>query len=141
MKKHWWPEPDAGEIVWCNFPEDAGIDPSVKPRPAFIFKVFDDEAPHYHVEVVYGTSKKTDKLHAGEFLISNNEHAAYQLAGLSYSTKFNFRNTAQLPFNEDWFKVPPKAPHGKSPKLGVLHPSIIKKVQAAWNVVKKTKSK
>jgi hypothetical protein len=135
MKTHWWPEPSAGDIVWCNFPENSGMQPSAKPRPALIFRVFDDNTPHFDVEVVYGTSQKTEQLLSGEFVISNKEAVAYQLAGLSYPTKFNFKNTAQVPFNDEWFKVPPKAPHGKTPKLGVLHPSLIKKVQAAWSAI------
>ena len=134
MAVHWWATPVAGEIVWCHFPENKGIKPSPKPSPALIVKVFDDQAPHFIVLAAYGTSQKTDQLHSGEFLIANSETAAYQLAGLSYSTKFSFQSTVELPYNSEWFKVPPGAPNGQTPKLGVLHPSLIQRVRAAWEV-------
>lgn len=132
MTKQWWPAPEAGEIVWCHFPENKGIKPGLKPRPALIVKVFDDHAPHFVVLVIYGTSQKTDQLRSGEFIIATRETAAYQLAGLSYATKFSFHNTVELPYSSEWFKVPPGAPHGQTPKLGVLHPSLLQRVRAAW---------
>lgn len=132
MGTYWWPAPEAGEIVWCQFPENKGIDPAPKPRPALVVRVFDDETPHFIALVAYGTSQKTTQLRSGEFLIAEHEIAAYQLAGLSYSTKFSFRNTVELPYNSDWFKVPPGAPNGQTPKLGVLHPSLMQRVRAAW---------
>lgn len=135
MEKRWWPAPEAGEIVWCHFPENKGIEPAPKPRPGFVVKVFGDQAPHFVVLVAYGTSQKTDRLHGGEFLIADREPAAYQLAGLSYSTKFSFHGTVELPYSSEWFKVPPGAPHGQTPKLGVLHPSLMKRVRAAWDAV------
>lgn len=130
MGKHWWPAPEAGEIVWCHFPEKKGIEPGQ--RPALIIKVFNDQAPHFVVLVAYGTSHKTNHLRSGEFLIADSEAAAYQLAGLSYSTKFSFHNTVELPYSSEWFKVPPSAPNGQTPKLGVLHPSMMQRVRAAW---------
>lgn len=133
MSTHWWPAPEAGEIVWCHFPENFEIDPGPKPRPALLVKVFDDQAPRFVVLVAYGTSQKTTQLRSGEFLIADSELAAYQLAGLSYPTKFSFHDTAELPYNSDWFKVPPGAPNGQTPKLGVLHPSLIQRVRAAWH--------
>jgi hypothetical protein len=135
MGKHWWPTPEAGEIVWCNFPENMGIEPGPKPRPALVVKVFDDHPPHFTVLVAYGTSQKTDQLRSGEFLIADRETAAYQLAGLSYSTKFSFHKTVELPYSSDWFKVPPGAPNGQTPKLGVLHPSLMQRARGAWDAV------
>lgn len=135
MGERWWPEPDAGDIVWCHFPEDRGIDPGPKPRPALIIKVFDDNAPNYVVLVAYGTSQKTDLLRSGEFLISNRNITAYQLSGLSFSTKFSFQNTVELPYCSDWFKVPPNSTNRQKPTLGVLHPSLLKQAGAAWVAV------
>ncbi len=132
MGKHWWPAPEAGEIVWCHFPENKGIKPGPKPRPALIVKVFDDQAPHFIVLVAYGTSQKTGQLRSGEFLIADREAAAFQLAGLSYATKFSFHNTVELPYSSEWFMVPPGAPNDQTPKLGVLHPSLMQRVRAAW---------
>jgi len=124
--------PEAGEIVWCHFPQDMLQMPGPKPRPALVVKVFDDHAPQFYALVAYGTSQKTNQLRSGEFLISSLEMAAYRLAGLSYPTKFSFHSVVELPFNDRWFKPPPLAPFGQTPKLGVLHPSLMRRVQAAW---------
>ena len=132
MANHWWPAPDAGDIVWCRFPEDKSLEPGPKPRPALVVRVFDDHAPRFFVQVIYGTSQKTDQLRSGEFLITRQEAAAFRLSGLSYPTKFNARNSIELPYNDDWFRPPPKAPHGPIPKLGVLHPSFLPRVRAAF---------
>ena len=45
MPTRWWPSPEAGEIVWCHFPQDQLPEPGPKPRPALVVKVFDDHAP------------------------------------------------------------------------------------------------
>jgi len=88
--------------------------------------------------VAYGTSQKTDLLYSGEFRISKSEHpAAYASAGLSYDTKFDLRNILELPFNEAYFSVPPHAPHGQTPKLGTLHPSMVRIAASAFASVSK----
>jgi len=134
----WWPEPTAGEIVWCHFPDN--ITPRPKPRPALVLAVFDENAPHFDVRVAYGTSQKTNALHRGEFLISRTLHpAAYKSAGLSYDTKFDFNQTVDLPFSAEWSSVPPAAPHGQIPTLGTLHPSMVRAVEAAYRAARKTK--
>lgn len=33
--------------------------------------------------------------------------------------------TVELPYTSEWFSVPPHAPHGQTPKLGILHPSLM----------------
>jgi hypothetical protein len=33
---------------------------------------------------------------------------------------FDLRSRKELPYSEEWFRVPPHAPHGQTPKLGVL---------------------
>lgn len=58
--------------------------------------------------------------------------AAFDAVGLRYDTKFNLRQALDLPFTTEWFSVPPAAPHGQSPKLGTLHPSLVHAVQAAY---------
>jgi len=121
--------------VWCHFPENKGIHPGPKPRPALVTKVFDDDAPQYVVEVIYGTSQKTDELRSGKFLIARVDHEAYRLAGLSYPTKFSFKSRVELPFTHEWFKVPPGVTFGQIPKLGILHPALMPRVRAAWEAV------
>jgi hypothetical protein len=60
---------------------------------------------------------------------------AYASAGLSYDTKFDLRNTLELPFNNIYFSIPPHAPHGQIPKLGTLHPSMVRIAAAAFAAV------
>lgn len=130
MTQRWWNEPAAGDILWCHFPDH--IHPKPKPRPALVLTVFDDDAPQFHVCVAYGTSQRTTTLYRGEFAILRERNlAAYEAAGLSYDTKFNLKQAIDLPFSTDWFSVPPAAPHGQTPKLGTLHPSLVRAVQAA----------
>jgi hypothetical protein len=130
-----WPPPTAGEIVWCHFPDH--IRPRPKPRPGLIVSVKEDEHGHLFVSVAYGTSQKINRLYSGEFRITQQEHpSAYQAAGLSYDTKFNLKNILELPFLEDYFSVPPHAPHGQTPKLGTLHPSMVKIAAAAFGALK-----
>jgi hypothetical protein len=110
--------------------------PGRKPRPALVLTVFDDTAPTFRVLVAYGTSQKTDRLFAGEFRIAPQDSEAYALSGMSYPTKFNLARAVELPYTTDWFAVPPAAPFGQSPKLGVLHPHLMRRVAAAWKAVR-----
>ena len=128
---HWWAEPDAGDIVWCHCPDD--IPPRPTPRPALVLVVYDDDAPQFTVRVAYGTSERTSTLYGGEFCILRERHAtAYAAAGLSFNTKFDLKKTLELPYSSEWFSVPPAAPLGQSPKLGTLHASLVRTVQAAF---------
>ena len=133
---HSWPEPTAGDIVWCHFPDN--IHPRPKPRPGLIIATKVDNDGMIFVSVAYGTSKKTDRLYSGEFRIAKAEHpAAYASAGLSFDTKFDFGKTLDLPFNDTYFSVPPHAPNGQIPKLGALHPSMVRIAAAAFAAVTK----
>lgn len=128
----WWPEPQAGVIVWCRFPDTPAFQPGPKPRPALVLTVFDDEAPQFRVLIAYGTSQKVDRLYAGEFQVTPQDGAAFRLAGLSFPTKFNLSTAVELPYNMRWFDVPPTAPCGQTPQLGVLHPNLLRRATAAW---------
>lgn len=86
------------------------------------------------VEVAYGTSQKMDTLHAGEFAITPADGAAYESTGLGKPTKFNLGETFELDHSDEWFAVPPGAPHGQTPKLGLLHPSLMRRAKAAFDV-------
>ena len=132
----WWPEPAAGDIVWCHFPDN--IHPKPKPRPGLIVSTKEDDEGKIFVSVAYGTSQKTNRLFSGEFRITKIEHpVAYNSAGLSYDTKFDLKNTLELPFSEVYFSVPPNAPHGQIPKLGTLHLSMVRIAAAAFAVISK----
>jgi hypothetical protein len=133
--KLWWPKPQAGDIAWCHFPELPALQPAPKPRPALVVRVFEDDPPHFRVLVAYGTSQKTRSLRRGEFLIASNVGEPYLLSGLSFDTKFNLGAVVELDYSSEWFKVPPAAPFGQKPKLGLLHASLMRSFQAAWTAV------
>ncbi len=136
MGHYWWARPKTGDIVWCYFPQNKIMRPGPKPRPVLITNIFLNAPEQFLVRVIYGTSQKTDKLFSGEFLIARADGAAWQTSGLMYETKFNFTQTVDLPYNSDWFAVPPAAPHGQTPKLGLLHPALFRRAEAAWKAVK-----
>jgi PemK-like, MazF-like toxin of type II toxin-antitoxin system len=126
-----WPPPSPGDIVWCRFPELPKQSPGPKPRPALVVEVIERE-DGIEVAVVYGTSQRVNKLSAGEFAITRPGHAAaYKAAGLSHDTKFDFKQTAHLPWNDEFFAVPPGAPNGQKPLLGSLHASVIRAAATA----------
>lgn len=126
----WYPPPRAGDVVWCRFPQKELPGPGPQPRPALVLRVGEHQG-HPVVEACYGTSQKVNQLYAGEFAITPADDAAFTAAGLSYPTKFNLGETFELDFNELWFAVPPGAPHGQTPKLGLLHPSLMRRAAAA----------
>jgi len=136
MEPRWFPAPHAGDIVWCRFPQDKLPKPGPKSRPALVLRVGEDQG-HPVVDVAYGTSQKVDSLYAGEFAIAPPDQAAYEAAGLNYATKFNLAETFELDFNDTWFSVAPGAPHGQTPRLGVLHPSLVRRVEAAARAARK----
>jgi len=97
----------------------------------------DDEAMIF-VNVAYGTGQKTNRLYSGELLITKSKNpVAYANAGLSqgsfHDTKFDLNRLWEVPFIDEYFSVPPHAPHGQIPKLGILHPSMVHVVAAAFN--------
>ncbi len=128
---HWWKLPTAGEIVWCHFPQHPDLEPGPKSRPGLLVTVFDSPQQQYTVRVAYGTSQRVDQLFSGEFRIHPEDGAAFAASGLSFPTKFDLRNLVDLPYNEDYFSPPPGMPYGRLPKLGTLHPILVKRVQAA----------
>lgn len=88
------------------------------------------------VTVAYGTPQGLKRLYAGEFAITKQGNsAAYSAAGLSFDTKFNLGQRIELPWTEDFFAVPAQAPHGQQPKLGSLHASMMRALQAAYQAV------
>ena len=132
-----FPAPRPGDIVWCHFPQDNLLAPGPKARPALVVKVGEiDGKPA--VAVAYGTSQRVEALYPGEFAITRTDREAFDLAGLSFDTKFDLSNVVELPYTTRWFAVPPGAPHGQSPKLGLLHPTILRRAAAAHHAAAKT---
>lgn len=131
-----WASPTPGDIVWCHFPELPRRRPGPKPRPALVCEVTEKE-DGVAVTVAYGTSQGLQRLHAGEFAITRQSHpAAYGTAGLSFDTKFDLRHRIELPWTDEFFTVPAQAPHGQHPKLGSLHASMMRALQAAYQAVR-----
>ena len=129
---HAWSLPAPGDIVWCLFPEVPNIEPGPKPRPAIVLSVerLDDGD---QVSVVYGTSQHLMRLKTGEVAITQAKNpAAFKLAGLAYDTKFDFKVIVDLPWSDRYFKVPARNPHGNTPKLGAMHATVGRAVEAAY---------
>lgn len=68
------------------------------------------------VVVAYGTSQDVSNRYPGELTVPASEPGA----GLSRDTKFNLRQSARLPFNDEWFGIAPAQPFGPHPKRGAL---------------------
>ena len=134
----WFAPPQPGDIVWSQFPEGRIPGPGPKSRPALVLRV-GDAGGHPAVSVAYGTSQKVDRLYAGEFAILPADGVAFAASGLSYPTKFNLGETFDLDYNDIWFAVPSHAPHGQTPRLGVLHPSLLRRAAAAAKAAAKAK--
>jgi len=127
-----WALPAPGDIVWCWFPEVPGMEPGPKPRPALVMRVTRKEDGD-EISVVYGTSQNLRQLRRGDFAITRDQHpSAFALAGLAYDTKFDFKTMVDLPWSERYFKVPPRSPHGNTPKLGTLHATVVRAAEAAY---------
>ena len=121
--------------MWCHFPHLPGLEPGPKPRPVLVVKVFTDFAPSYVALVAYGTSQKVGQLRAGEFAVTRGDGLAFTQAGIVHDTKFSFNQTIELPYTSSYFKAPPGAGPHASPKLGILHATLMRKASAAWNAV------
>ena len=131
----WFAPPQAGDIVWCRFPQNRLPVPGPKPRPALVLAVGELNGRPV-ARVAYGTSQKTDRLFAGEFAVLPDLVDSFAASGLSYPTKFDLGSTFELDYNDIWFGVPPHAPHGQNPKLGIMHPSLLRRAAAAARAAK-----
>jgi PemK-like, MazF-like toxin of type II toxin-antitoxin system len=131
MSSH-WASPAPGDIVWCLFPEVPESDPGPKPRPALVMGVETREDGNV-VRVAYGTSQHLSRLKTGEVAITQEKYpAAYALAGLAYDTKFDFKVIVALPWTDRYFKAPLRNRHGNTPKIGTLHATVLRAVEAAY---------
>jgi hypothetical protein len=123
------PLPAPGDIVWCKFPEAEDLgNPGPKPRPGMVVSV---AKMGHAVEIAFGTSKKTEKVFRGEFLIAAND-PGFSDSGLGETTKFDLCRTVKLPFDSDWF-APAPGPYARTPapKMGVLHASLYPRASKA----------
>ena len=133
-----WQLPEPGDIVWCRAPGRPRDIPVSKPRPALVVSV-KEYADGAVISVTYGTSQKLDRMVTGEFALSQRENkTAFELAGLSYDTKFDMRKILDLPWSEAFFAVPDNPKYGQMPKMGSLHPSLVNAVKTAAKTAKKS---
>jgi PemK-like, MazF-like toxin of type II toxin-antitoxin system len=131
MSKH-WASPAPGDIVWCLFPEVPDSAPGPRPRPAIVVGI-ESRADGDVVRVAYGTSQHVTRLKTGEVVITQQKHpAAYALAGLAYDTKFDLKVIVELPWSDRYFKAPLRNRHGNTPKIGTLHVTMLRAVEAAY---------
>ena len=74
------------------------------------------------------------RLKIGEVTITQAKNpAAFKLAGLAYDTKFDFKVIVDLPWSDRYFKVSVRnPPHRNTPKLGTLHATMLRVVEAAY---------
>jgi len=129
-----FPPVPPGTIVWCRFPDSRLLRPGPKPRPALVLRSGEiDGLPV--LEIAYGTSQRVERLFPGEFSITPADGEAYRLSGLSYPTKFDLSRRIQLPFTDRWFAVAPGAPFGQTPRMGILHPALMRRAEAAFRAV------
>ncbi|MEG3131954.1 type II toxin-antitoxin system PemK/MazF family toxin [Rouxiella sp. T17] len=114
------PLPPLGTLVWCKFPQKMGT-PGPKARPALVIRV---ATKQHAVAVIYGTSKKLNKIYPTEFAIRKGE-PGFPLSNLDEDTKFDTETFVQLPYDDDWFQIAPPlgADIPMTPELGVLHPN------------------
>jgi mRNA-degrading endonuclease toxin of MazEF toxin-antitoxin module len=124
--------PTNGDIVWCLFPESLG-NPGPKPRPALIIEIGAISNNKPVVTVVYGTTKKLDRLYPSEFKIEKADGPSFSLSGLAADTKFDFNHCVKLPYCSTWFGSAPGQPYVNQPKLGVLAPNLVARAKDAFN--------
>lgn len=120
--------PRPGDVVWCRFPfREMPGKPGAKPRPAIVRAVFlDRRTSRSSVEVAFGTSKKTDKLYEGEFLVAT--PSGRRAAGLDLATKFDLGRTVRIPWAIQFFTIRPGA---DSLIVGSLHPTDVMALRQA----------
>jgi hypothetical protein len=109
-----WPRPQPGDIVWCRFPQDLVPRPGPKPRRALVLAVGDIEGDTA-VEVAFGTSQRTHRLHRAEFLIGPDDGDAFRIAGLSHPNQFDLAKRLELPCTSERCAVAPGIPCGQAP--------------------------
>ena len=93
--------------------------PGPKPRPALVRAVFiNPQTSQASIEVAFGTSKKTDKLYRGEFVVGS--PSGMTSAGLDLPTKFDLGRIVRLPWARRYFSI---KPGNRRLLMGSLHPT------------------
>lgn len=133
---YWTPRPKSGDIVQCRFPERVGV-PGPKERPALVLQVEEavDEPKGSVVVVAYATSRRTNMLFPGEFVVEPSAKT-----GLVKPTKFDLVNRHALPFDDEWFApAPGKSPHHpRRGRLDLTNEALRRRLQTAIQEAKRT---
>lgn len=139
-----WPVlPVAGDICYCWTPRD-DLTPGPARHPVLVCKV-GRRSEKIWVFVAPGTSKKIERLYAGEFVLGQppegasyedrrQEKIAFLESGLEKPTKFQLTRLIWLPYNRDFFDYAPAYSKSQnSPKMGKLdlQPAVARKFEAA----------
>ena len=93
--------PQVGDILWAFLPEE-GSATKAKERPVIVLDVSEQNGLPY-LTVAKGTSKKTEVVYMGEFVVNKPQDLAS--CGLTLATKFQLRRYETLPFSSDWFNT------------------------------------
>ena len=128
----YFPVPANGDIVWCLFPQSLRT-PGPKPRAALVIAIGEDGQHRPVVTVIYGTTKKLDRLYPSEFKIEKADGPSFTLSGLAADTKFDFNHQVKLPFCSTWFGAAPGQPFINHPRLGVLAPNLVVRASQAYD--------
>ena len=128
-------KPTSGDIVWCHFPETLGR-PGPKARPALIIAVGQKDLHKPVVTIIYGTTKKLDRLYPSEFKIEKKDGPSFKVSGLASDTKFDFDHQVKLPFCSTWFGKAPGQVSLKERRLGVLAPNLVARAKKAFDQAK-----
>lgn len=107
--------------------------PGPKPRPALVIAINQDHLNQPIVTIVYGTSKKLNRLYPSEFKIEKKDGASFRLSGLAADTKFDFNHQVKLPFCSTWFDKAPGQFVSNQPRLGILAPDLVLRAKLAFD--------
>lgn len=128
--------------MYGRFPYQAEpTTPAPQPHYCLILDVFENEeaSGEFWVLLAMGTSKKISELRAGQFTVVPDNGNSFLKSGLPSPTKFSFERSclAKLPYNDQWFDVPPQRRGRQStPKVGIVdRAAYSQKIAAAGQAV------
>ncbi|CEN56283.1 type II toxin-antitoxin system PemK/MazF family toxin [Candidatus Methylopumilus turicensis] len=128
--------PTNDDIVWCLFPDLLGAR-GPKPRPALVIEVGVDGNNKTVVTVVYGATKKLNRLYPSEFKIQKTDGASFNISSLAAATKLDCNHQVNLAYCTTWFVTAPRQLYVNQPKLGVLAPNLVARAKQAFDCSRK----
>jgi hypothetical protein len=83
--------------------------------------------------VLYGTTKKLDRLYPSEFRIEKKDGRSFMLSGLANDTKFDFNHRIRLSFCSAWFGKASRQFSANEARLGVLAPNLVARARKVFD--------